>query len=75
MTATTTATSAVAPQWELAIGVDDLDTVAARARALPQGRADRLRFEESGRPALRLSGPEGLTFLVVQLQDAEVPDH
>ncbi|MET9831575.1 VOC family protein [Streptomyces sp. NPDC006385] len=44
------------PRWELAVGVDDPDSV---ARAHPSGVV--LSSEEAGRPVVRLSSPEGLT--------------
>ncbi|TPQ16529.1 VOC family protein [Streptomyces sporangiiformans] len=51
-----------APQWEPVVGVDDLDSVVARARDFGQGLVTR--SEETGRPVVRLSSPEGLTFQV-----------
>jgi predicted enzyme related to lactoylglutathione lyase len=54
-----------APQWELAVGVDDLEGVAARVRSHGQGVVTRL-GQNDGR-SLRLSSPEGLTFQVRSL--------
>lgn len=54
--------SSSAPQWELVIGVDDLDTVVTRARS--HGQEMLTWTERTDRPALRLSSPEGLTFQV-----------
>ncbi|MGW0787050.1 VOC family protein [Streptomyces sp. NPDC002911] len=53
---------ASAPRWELALGVDDVDLVAALA--LAHGRESRRERDPDGRPCLRLSSPEGLTFHV-----------
>lgn len=47
--------------WDVVVGVDDVETVAARAHGRVAWSAD------GGRPALRLAGPEGLTLRVVQL--------
>ncbi|MFF7871591.1 VOC family protein [Streptomyces qaidamensis] len=52
---------ASAPQWELVVAVDDLDKV---SRAHDDGWASVTRSEENGRPVVRLSSPEGLSFLV-----------
>ncbi|MDX3643954.1 VOC family protein [Streptomyces sp. MB09-02B] len=49
-------------QWEVVVAVADLETVAARALGQVAWSADR------GRPALRLTSPEGLTLRVVQLR-------
>ncbi len=49
-----------APQWELVVEVDDLDGVIARAG----DHASVTRSGEAGRRVVRLSSPEGLTFLV-----------
>ncbi|MGW0826068.1 VOC family protein [Streptomyces sp. NPDC002845] len=54
-----------APQWELAIGVDDLEGVAARVRRHGQGVVTRTGQNDG--PSLRLSSPEGLTFHVRSL--------
>jgi predicted enzyme related to lactoylglutathione lyase len=54
-----------APQWELAVGVDDLEAVAARVCSHGQGVVTRL-GQNDGR-SLRLSSPEGLTFQVRSL--------
>ncbi|MFE7836884.1 VOC family protein [Streptomyces sp. NPDC057474] len=59
-------TTGAAPQWELMVGVDGLATVAARVRERDGGQVSWI--EDGGRPVLRLSGPEGLTFLVTQLR-------
>ncbi|GHE68453.1 VOC family protein [Streptomyces capitiformicae] len=56
-----------APQWELAVGVDDLDAVAERARGHGRGRF--AQSGEGGRSLLRLSSPEELTLLVVGLRN------
>lgn len=53
-----------APQWELAVAVDDLDSVVARARDNGHGQVPATWSEESGHRVLRLSSPEGLTFQV-----------
>ncbi|WP_250287693.1 VOC family protein [Streptomyces atroolivaceus] len=53
---------ASAPRWELAVVADDLDVVAALA--LDHGREARGERDHDGRPSLRLSSPEGLTFHV-----------
>jgi predicted enzyme related to lactoylglutathione lyase len=50
-----------APQWELAVGVDDLDDVAARAR---DHGGQPTWSKHAGRPAMRLSSPEGLPYQV-----------
>ncbi|MGP3974432.1 VOC family protein [Streptomyces sp. 8N114] len=47
-----------APQWELAIGVDDLEGVAARVGGHGQGAVARPGLNDG--PSLRLSSPEGL---------------
>ena len=52
------ATTITAPQWELALAVDDLDGVAARARA----HGGELVTVAGG--LARLSSPEGLTFRI-----------
>lgn len=52
------ATTVTAPQWELALAVDDLDGVAARARA----HGGELVTGSEG--LARLSSPEGLTFRI-----------
>ncbi|MFI2636184.1 hypothetical protein ACH5A2_38355 [Streptomyces collinus] len=52
---------ATAPQWELVVAVDDLDDV---IRAHDDGRASVTSSEEHGRRVVRLSSPEGLSFLV-----------
>lgn len=54
--------SASAPRWELAVGVEDPGSVVARAHGFGQNSA--VWSEETGRPVVRLSSPEGLTFLV-----------
>lgn len=58
--------SASAPQWELAVGVGDLDSVVARAHA--HGQDSVTCSEETGRRFVRLSSPEGLTFQVRRLE-------
>ncbi|CAM5365448.1 hypothetical protein SALBM135S_08491 [Streptomyces alboniger] len=50
------------PQWELAVGVGDPDSVVARARDHGQGLV--AWSEEAGRRVVRVSSPEGLTFQV-----------
>ncbi|XVV01960.1 VOC family protein [Actinosynnema sp. CA-248983] len=50
------------PQWELAVDVEDLDSVVARAREHGEGSATW--SEQAGRRVVRLSSPEGLTLLV-----------
>lgn len=60
-------TDAAVPQWELAVGVDDPENVAARVRAHGRGGVTRLDgpdAADSTGPALRLSSPEGLTLRV-----------
>ncbi|GCB51727.1 hypothetical protein [Streptomyces sp. NL15-2K] len=54
------------PQWELSVGVDDLDGVVARAR--DHGRGLVTRSAETGRPVVRLSSSEGLTVQVRRLE-------
>lgn len=49
-----TAAPGATPGWELVVGVDDPDGVAALGHVT--------RFEEDGRPGWRLTSPEGLTF-------------
>ncbi|MFI6093050.1 VOC family protein [Streptomyces sp. NPDC051218] len=51
-----------APQWELAVDVDDLDSVVTRAR--DHGHGSVTWCEETDRRVVRLSSPEGLTFQV-----------
>jgi RimJ/RimL family protein N-acetyltransferase/predicted enzyme related to lactoylglutathione lyase len=53
---------APAPQWELALGVDDPDGVIGRARA--HGPDPVTLVVEGGRRVVRLRSPEGLTFLL-----------
>lgn len=50
------------PQWELAVEVDDLDSVVARAHDHDHDSATW--SEETGRRVVRLSSPEGLAFQV-----------
>ncbi|MFF6953911.1 VOC family protein [Streptomyces iakyrus] len=52
---------ASAPRWELAVAVDDPDSVVP---ARDDGRASATRPEETGGRVARWSSPEGLTFLV-----------
>ncbi|MYS88580.1 MULTISPECIES: VOC family protein [Streptomyces] len=54
------------PQWELAIGVDDLDSVVTRVRE--QGRSPATWQDETGRCVVRLTSPEGLTFQIRRLE-------
>ncbi|GHC81506.1 VOC family protein [Streptomyces violaceochromogenes] len=49
------------PQWELVVAVDDLDNV---IRAHDDGRASVTSSEKHGRRVVRLSSPEGLSFLL-----------
>ncbi|WP_282794527.1 VOC family protein [Streptomyces sp. CC224B] len=49
-----------APQWELSVGVDDLDGIVSRVRASGQGRV--AWTEEADGSVPRLHGPEGLSF-------------
>jgi predicted enzyme related to lactoylglutathione lyase len=58
--------SASAPQWELTVDVEDLDSVVARAH--DQGQDSVAWSEETGRRVVRLSSPEGLTFQVRRLE-------
>ncbi|WP_320777879.1 VOC family protein [Streptomyces sp. CRN 30] len=82
-TGTGTASGTAAPQWELAVGVDDLEDIAARVRAHGRGSVTRLdgtgvggtaagiTTDTTTRPrptALRLSSPEGLTLRVELLE-------
>ncbi|WP_203182231.1 VOC family protein [Streptomyces pratensis] len=53
-----------APRWELTVVADDVDAVAGLA--LVHGQEARREHDHDGRPCLRLSSPEGLTFRVVQ---------
>ncbi|GAA2097745.1 hypothetical protein GCM10009801_68350 [Streptomyces albiaxialis] len=53
---------ASAPQWELAVGAEDPDAVAARARVY--GPEAVSRTEEPGGPVVRVTSPEGLRFQV-----------
>ncbi|MFD5234504.1 VOC family protein [Streptomyces qaidamensis] len=52
---------ASAPRWELVVAVDDLDNI---IRADDDGQASVASSEENGRRVVRLSTPEGLSFLV-----------
>ncbi|MER5216245.1 VOC family protein [Streptomyces sp. NPDC002838] len=53
------------PQWELSVGVDDLESVVGRARGHGRGLVNR--SAEAGRFLVRLSSPEGLTVQVRRL--------
>ncbi|MEU6720588.1 VOC family protein [Nonomuraea sp. NPDC046802] len=55
------------PQWELAIGVEDPQEVAARVGDYGQGSFTW--SEHAGRPGLRLSSPQGLTVRILGLND------
>ncbi|WP_328767959.1 VOC family protein [Streptomyces sp. NBC_00286] len=59
---------ASAPQWELAVGVGDLDCVVARAHGHRHGQDSVAWSDEAGRRVVRLSSPEGLTFQVRRLE-------
>ncbi|MFI7288066.1 VOC family protein [Streptomyces anulatus] len=56
------ATTGSAPQWELALAVDDPDAVIRRARA--HGPDLVTLAGEGARRVVRLRSPEGLTFLI-----------
>ncbi|MFJ1745865.1 VOC family protein [Streptomyces sp. NPDC088116] len=58
--------SASAPHWELAVDVDDLDSVVARAH--DHGHGSVTWSEETGRRVVRLSSSEGLAFQVRRLE-------
>lgn len=64
----TDGSGASAPQWQLAVDVDDLDGVIARARDLGQDPYpySSIWSEKSGGRHVRLSSPEGLTFQLRQ---------
>ncbi|MFF6785751.1 VOC family protein [Streptomyces sp. NPDC012510] len=53
------------PQWEVTVGVDDVEGVVARLH----GRGQVVWLETGDRPVLRLSSSEGLTFQVRSLRD------
>ncbi|MER5834433.1 VOC family protein [Streptomyces sp. NPDC002130] len=57
--------SASVPRWELAVAVEDLDSVVVRAQE--HGHDSATWSKETGRRVARLSSPEGLTFLVGSL--------
>ncbi|MBD0840541.1 VOC family protein [Streptomyces sp. TRM68416] len=57
---------ASAPQWELAVGVEDLDGVVARTH--DHGQDSATWSENAGSRVVRLSSPEGLTLLVRGLE-------
>ncbi|MFF7393946.1 VOC family protein [Streptomyces scabiei] len=57
-----------APQWDVVVGVDDLEAVAARVHGRVSSSAD------AGRPALRLTSPEGHALRVVQLHHHRLGD-
>lgn len=58
--------SASVPHWELAVYVEDLDSVVARAHEHGHGHGQdsAIWSDKAGRRVVRLSSPEGLTFLV-----------
>ncbi|MFI6209188.1 VOC family protein [Streptomyces sp. NPDC051041] len=58
--------SASVPQWELAVDVEDLDSVVVRAQE--HGQDSATWSEKTGRRVVRLSSPEGLTLLVRRLE-------
>ncbi|GGR86318.1 hypothetical protein GCM10010252_26230 [Streptomyces aureoverticillatus] len=58
--------SASVPQWELAVAVEDLDSIAVHAH--DHGQDSATWTQKSGARVVRLSSPEGLTFLVRRLE-------
>ncbi|MFE7767040.1 hypothetical protein [Streptomyces sp. NPDC057438] len=54
------------PQWDLAVDVEDLDSVVVRAQE--HGQDSATWSEKTDHRVVRLSSPEGLTFLVRRLE-------
>lgn len=70
--ATGAAATDSAPQWELALAMDDPDAVTGRARTHGPGLVTLA--VEDGRRVVRLRSPEGLTFLIQARDRGPGPD-